>query len=201
MKKTNFKFIIILLLICLLILLNTKSYATNINDLPDLPDEVKDYEYFFICEITNSGKYKLLYSHKPFTYEEKCTAFYKGYGVDCIYFGIWDYYKYDSSSSSKTWEYVNNESDLHISGFLKYNEGQHWYTMIYTNHDILNKKDGSVVFQKTPQNMVTIPAIQQVEEIPQQVGEILKMTIPVGLIVLSIGLLIYLTRLVILRMT
>lgn len=86
----------------------------------------------------------------------------------------------------------------------------------YTNHSIFANNNiynlsNEVVFQapphqveeqETPQQIqqVTIPAIQQVEEIPQGMTQVLQVIIPIGLIVLSIGLVIYLMRLVIYRM-
>lgn len=71
-------------------------------------------------------------------------------------------------------------------------------TNVYDNNNEL-------VFQAPPQVVeegiqVTIPAIQQVEEIPQGMTQVLQVIIPIGLIVLSIGLVIYLMRLVIYRM-
>ena len=82
----------------------------------------------------------------------------------------------------------------------------------YSSHDILNDNN-EVVFQAPPHQteegnnqetlptqQVTIPAIQQVEEIPQGMTQVLQVIIPIGLIVLSIGLVIYLMRLVIYRM-
>ena len=61
--------------------------------------------------------------------------------------------------------------------------------------------ESEVVFQGAPVTVeqVTIPKIQQVEEIPQMMGQVMKILIPIGLIVFSIGLVIYLTRLVISR--
>lgn len=69
------------------------------------------------------------------------------------------------------------------------------------NHDILDENN-NVVFQAPPQQVeaVTIPAIQQVGEIPQGMNQVLQVIIPIGLIVLSIGLVVYLMRLVIYRM-
>ena len=69
--------------------------------------------------------------------------------------------------------------------------------VLYTNFNIYCNDE--VVFQGAPLTQVTIPAIQQVEEIPQVMEQVLKILIPIGLIVLSIGLVIYLTRLVISR--
>ncbi len=76
--------------------------------------------------------------------------------------------------------------------------------LVYSNYTIYNDaSDSKVVFQGAPQEVeqITIPAITQAEEIPQVMSKVLTMIIPIGLIVFSSGLLIYLVRLVILRMT
>lgn len=70
--------------------------------------------------------------------------------------------------------------------------------ILSANFNLCNSS-GDVVFQGAPVNQVTIPAIQQVEEIPQVMEQVMKILIPIGLIVFSIGLVIYLTRLVISR--
>lgn len=87
-------------------------------------------------------------------------------------------------------------------------KGQHSYCnmillSIYSSDiDIYSINSGEIFFQGAPQivEQVTIPAIQQVEEIPQAMSEVLRILIPVGLIVLSIGLVIFLMRLVISRL-
>lgn len=69
-----------------------------------------------------------------------------------------------------------------------------------SSYDIYTDSSKSeLVFQMPQVNKVTIPAIQQVEEIPQVMGQVMRILIPIGLIVFSIGLVIYLTRLVISR--
>ena len=60
-----------------------------------------------------------------------------------------------------------------------------------------------MVFQGASQEElagVTIPAIQSAEEIPQAIIKAMKVVIPVGLVILGIGLVIYLIKSVILRM-
>lgn len=62
--------------------------------------------------------------------------------------------------------------------------------------------DNELVFQEASLELagVTIPAIQSSEEIPQAIIKTMKVVIPVGLVILGIGLVIYLTKSVILRM-
>lgn len=74
---------------------------------------------------------------------------------------------------------------------------------IYNRGEFSGVPEYELVFQRTPVTVgkVTIPEITQVEEIPQVMNKVLEMIIPIGLIVFFVGLLIYLVRLVILRMT
>ena len=67
----------------------------------------------------------------------------------------------------------------------------------YSSVDVFNY-DGDVVFHPAP-TPVTIPTIQQVEEIPQVMEQVMTILIPVGLIIFSIGLVIFLTRFLISR--
>ena len=114
----------------------------------------------------------------------------------------------DFSSCVVDWE---NTSNLYT---------QRYSTTIYSPYTIsanttVYNLSNQVVFQAPPQQVeeqetpqptpqpiqrVTIPAIQQVEEIPQGMSQVLQVIIPIGLIVLSIGLVVYLMRLVIYRM-
>lgn len=74
---------------------------------------------------------------------------------------------------------------------------------LISNRSVYSYDGSTVFFQGAPPKVeqVTIPAITQVEEIPQAMEEVLKILIPVGLIVFGIGLVIFLMRLVISRVT
>lgn len=72
-----------------------------------------------------------------------------------------------------------------------------------SSNNVYNYLDESkVVFQGARQELagVTIPAIQSAEEIPQAIIKTMKVVIPVGLVILGIGLVIYLIKSAILRM-
>ena len=113
-------------------------------------------------------------------------------------------YYYDFSDKIVDWV---STTGLHSDGM---SSGTYTNHSIFANNNIYNLSN-EVVFQAPPQQVeeqetpqqiqqVTIPTIQQVEEIPQGMSQVLQMIIPIGLIVLSIGLVVYLTRLVIYRM-
>ena len=72
----------------------------------------------------------------------------------------------------------------------------------YASYDIVDKSSGEVVFQGAPQvvEQVTIPALEEVEQIPQAMTQTLQVVIPVGLVVFGIGLVIFLVRYLILRL-
>lgn len=66
---------------------------------------------------------------------------------------------------------------------------------VYNNGttDVLISKKKFPVVEVIPETVV-IPAVETVEQIPMAMTETLTMIIPVGLVVLSVVLLIYLTR-------
>lgn len=96
--------------------------------------------------------------------------------------------------STKTFDNLNVPSTC---GYLESMPLDENY-IIYSNYDVYTSS-GKLLFQGAPVNQVKIPAIQQVEEIPQVMEQVLQILIPIGLIVFSVGLVIYLTRLVISR--
>ena len=99
-----------------------------------------------------------------------------------------------SEISTIDFDSISDENFSCIFGGTALSEG----SIIYSNFDVYDVED-HLVFQAPQVNKVVIPAIQQVEEIPQAMGQMMRILIPVGLIVFSIGLVIYLTRLVISR--
>lgn len=91
-------------------------------------------------------------------------------------------------------------NDLNISqtSFLTFT-GFDLGAFIYSNTDIKDVDD-NMVFQAPVPAMVTIPGLETVKEVPQAMSQVMRVLIPIGLIVFLSGLLIYLVRLVILRM-
>ena len=94
------------------------------------------------------------------------------------------------SKNGKRWTEVvkgSNSSGVELVSDKSY----YCSTPVYDYDDL-----STVVFRKAPQTVeqVKIPAIQQAEEIPQAMAEVLKILIPVGLVIFGIGLVIYLIR-------
>lgn len=162
--------------------------------VPELPEEVYQYKYYFISH--ENSNYRVYYSNQPFVYLEKCLGF-TTYGVDCLTCNrTVSYYQYNNSL--KKWENVSNRTGLHVSGFLKPTKN-YWYSMVYTNADICDSS-GKVFFQRAPLVGVVVPAVEKVEQIPATIMKTMKIIIPVSLIVLSVVLLISLTKLAFSRM-
>ena len=120
-------------------------------------------------------------------------------------------------TSSDSFSYVNNNrlyfSDLPVYTSTAFNNG-HWntpysfdgsydhgasFTYFYSVNNIYTDSSKSTVFFQTPPRVV-VPEIAEVRQIPVAMVKVLKVILPVGLIVLAIGLLIYLTRRVIFLM-
>lgn len=96
-------------------------------------------------------------------------------------------------TTSKMKEWFNNSHSLSTgltTGIFVNN-----YEVCYANYDVHDIYTGNLLFQGAPAvEQVIIPEIQSVEEIPQAMGEVLKILIPIGLIIFGIGLLIYLVQ-------
>ena len=198
----NFKnkiFIILFLFIILTITLfsnvfASSSYVFSDGETYDFPDFTLDDNCNYILYI-NSGTntfHVLMYS-KEYTLK----------GVKDSTGDIW-LYLYDVNGNRVP------SSSMFLHGLIFSNNGNlstdTTYNSVFVNDEIvyytnvpIYTTDGDLVFQVAPPQKVTIPAIQQVMEIPQVMEQVLKILIPIGLIVFSIGLVIYLTRLVISR--
>lgn len=94
-----------------------------------------------------------------------------------------------------------NISNLVLKDYSSTTKWNYAKDIKYSSFDIMNS-NGTIFFQKTPLLQgVQVVGVTQVEEIPKAITEVLKMIIPIGLVVLSIFLVIFLVRLVILRAT
>ena len=125
-----------------------------------------------------------------------------------------DYKNCNSSIDELYVYYLNKLNDCSLSDFSLLNSRQTYckethdtsdnnsmYTVYYYGNSDIYDIDGNLVFQAPQVNRVVIPAIQQTKEIPQAMGQVMRILIPIGLIVFSIGFVIFLTRLIISRLT
>lgn len=177
------------------------SDGNNYN-LPDFSEYVKGKDYCIVYgKNSNIGTRFVLLPYDSSKYQVRFSELdvdkysLQLYPIDSD-FDYFDRIKFDfyyiSDVSSPYW---NLTSTSDSSGFY-FSGGIYG---VYTTKDLLDLEN-NILFSKAPLQ-VKIPAIQQVEEIPQVMEQVMKILIPVGLIVFGIGLVIYLTRLVISRLT
>lgn len=136
------------------------SYNETIYSFPDLPEDVSK-ENFNLIMYDGTVYYLYSLTDRPY-YDKKCTSFYDEYKTDCIHIGVISHrYEYAPDASS-VWKKVGVGRDLHLSGILEPSQG-YWYSLIYTNFDILDRSTQEVVF---PSPALTL-------------GEVLERTNPV----------------------
>ncbi len=144
----------------------------------------------YIMFVGSNDAFDINSSHSGFISSSPCYYYY------------YDIYNSTTLDTFKTNINTFSLSDLNSNtGFSSSSLGDDGGCIVsYSNFDLYDEND-NLVFQAPQVNKVVIPAIQQVEEIPQAMGQMMRILIPIGLIVFSIGLVIYLTRLVISRLT
>ena len=203
-------FIILSLFIILVAFISSSCFASfdftyndtsySVDDFNNLLSENNDNNTdFVLLSITNGSPFAFPCDYILFTYSG--NLYYKfGYlyvlDNDFSALECGNYYYHINKNNGFNWE-------LYGVGWDTYHNSDCQWSIVYSTSDVYSYDDKStVVFQAPPQQVeaVTIPAIQQVEEIPQGMTQVLQVIIPIGLIVLSIGLVIYLMRLVIYRM-
>ena len=169
-----------------------------------LNDEISNFKYIATVQVNNYVC--ILCSEKPFVFYVDGTD---GGGNKIWRIGFPDtddrfYYKL------VWWTDVSKIPSYTLSDFTEtkvstsiFSIPQNWTEENHASSSFdLKDTDGNVVFQGASLELagVTIPAIQSAEEIPQAIIKTMKVVIPVGLVILGIGLVIYLTKSVILRM-
>ena len=204
----KYKFLVILIIFILCsFLLCTSCFAyfsfnvgSNVYNLPDIvvDDERPLYVIYYRSSLwlLSSEPVYCLTMYK--NVKDVCFDFSSNNNVFSVLkndYGIKTYYCKVSNPDSWKLAYTDsNKNDSYSYSSLN--------DILYSTNSIYRYGTDEVVFPAAPQKVeqVTIPKIQQVEEIPQAMEEVMKILIPVGLIIFGIGLLIYLMRLVIFRM-
>lgn len=195
----NFKnkiFITFLIFFAFILFFNiNNSFAvvsTDSSNANILLDKVENYFnnnnltlYHYI--ITNNG---FVYA---FTMEDfqLCVNTYNGNTyVYCIYFYCFEF--------DEDYNYTFPLGEKEIKQFCDYIPAS---TVIYSTKDIYWYNDNTLFFPLTPVPLKTlgveIPALETAEQIPQAIATTLKILIPIGLVVLGIGLTIFLIKRVI----
>lgn len=148
----------------------------------ELPDVAEEYAIYFdlpyIISNYSAGIFEI-----RFLADENSYFYLNKYGV--AWFGT----VHQFTCKNGSWDYrFNNERISGVSGVNTY---------CYFNADVYNDVDKTdYFFLKPPQKVegITIPALETAEQIPEAIAKTMKILIPVGLIVLSIGLVIYLIK-------
>lgn len=193
MKSNKILFIILfIVLFCFCFSINSFASITlpvdGVNkDFPDVPLEARYYTIF-----SYKGNYYLCY-----TLDADCSRIQL---AKSNMGGLRVTFLDKSGNCLQEFRYrLENDSwnfyDSGTNGFI----GNSWSDPVvyYSKLDIYGL-DGTIFFQKTPL-AYQIPAITEVNQVPEVIVGILKVIIPVGLIVLSVGFLIYLIKSVISR--
>ena len=189
----NKLFIILLIFFIIILGITSNCFASDTIYLPEISSIVSEAKSYIITRSTSSGNTWLSTYSSSVTYVETESYYYVASGSTIN--------SYKLSTDGLTWEFDSTETVSNTNH--SFGSWEVLYVGNISNSDsIPNMTTSEVVFQAPPQQVeaVTIPAIQQVGEIPQGMNQVLQVIIPIGLIVLSIGLVVYLTRLVIYRM-
>jgi len=139
-------------------------------------EKVFNYNCYFLKEDFTVSKYGIL---------EECNHLYFNQAVNLNVYTV----SADGSDCIKDYNNVTEEE------FICINPYDHSYssTYIYTDNTY------TTLFFPLPVTEVTIPSLEAVEQIPGIMTTILKITLPIGLIVLGIGLVILVVKSVICR--
>ena len=180
------------------VFINNNVFAYSIptaDDLYNLPDEDFLNAIYNHTHYNNGSNAVFVYNNIVF-FVSGHNGFYVGDNAG-VYYSIWlknggTIYKYTYSNGTLT-----SASHSYDNLTVQANGGT-----IYSNTDIYYENSSELFFLITPMpeipetipETVEIPAVETVEQIPTAMVETMKMIIPVGLVVLSVVLLIYLTR-------
>ena len=190
MKLQNKILFILFLFLFVLLFFNINNVFAAISfthngeqvDLRDLPSDVNISYGYVVGSFTNATSdttddyYRILILSNSDSYFYLIGGQYYVSGSASMY-----------SYKNNNWSFDKNTTDYIINGHLRY---------VYSTVNVYSDIDKTEVFFR-PVLEVVIPALETAEQIPQVIVKTLKFLIPVGLIVLAIGLTIYLIKRVI----
>lgn len=205
--------IIILVFFILYFLINSNVFAisTSAGEYTNFPSPITEENYEIV--LVNHGSWTsndhwiafpkaqgfLYMSGNTLSYYNNTTNSVKIYYGDAIKNSI-TIYRNPSVAPNNSVSWAELGVDSAEEGNYDTDQKRH---IIYTNSVVYTSIEGyekkEIFFPVTPPLEVQITEITQVEEIPKMITEVLKLIIPIGLVVLSVVLTIYLVRLVILR--
>lgn len=189
MKLNKKIFYIFIFFLLILFFLNVNSNAANISSngiVYKIPDDIKN---FIIADFYDTNCIVLIFSENlDSTWQ--ITQLNSTYNTTSII---------NSSGSFKIIRIEKGQTDFNSGSVELWNRNITVYqNIIYSSKDIYNI-NGSDVFFQVPVQGVVVPALGEAKELPKAIVETLKIIIPVGLVILGIGFVIYLIKSVILR--
>jgi len=191
MKFKSKIFLTLLIFIVFLININCVygfSISHNGNTY-DLPSFSRTAGYPYLCVVLTNGSFQLYESTVPIEVKD-------GSGntkVLTVMEGTANVYKCNSDNTS--WDFLLSFSNSGGDYSKGVNIGTSNAGMIIdANHDIKYINSDNVFFQSPVTDNTVIPALETAEEVPKAMIQTLTIMIPIGLIVLGIGLTIYLIK-------
>lgn len=199
----NKRNIIILLVFLILFSFVGNCFATT--DSPDYYFVISDSRTIIINNIPTTSKHFIVqywdyngwyciteYVGSDFAYYKQSGKYiyaYNSEGVAITNSSYYNTYKSNNQNANCTFTVTNGKNSAD-NNYITYFGG---------STDTIYLEDDTIFFQVAPPLEVQLVEITQVEEIPKAIAEVLEMIIPIGLVVLSVVLIIYLVQLVISR--
>ena len=178
----------------------------------DILNALEDIEYYNSTDYYYYLRYSANKTYVNFIEKSQCTDFYAYFGFDfrnsdnlyvsAIYYGSstpFTEITYLYNSGSKSFEFLASPNNI-TSTYVYIDPYDINSIYFNSNFNVYTDNTLSTIFFQSPVTEiqgVTIPALETAEQIPQAIATTLKILIPVGLIVLSSGLVVYLIKRVI----
>lgn len=205
----KFRYLLLILFSTLIFLFinntNVQAYTYEGYEFPEMPEDFNNFEYKVIYYDDLNKVYNLLLSDHPFLYDNSCITN-EEYACFLITYNHYKRYKWSPSSTENIGWYIYADNSnsrlsyLHIvlDGIRNPLLGV-GFQIVYSSHTIyhgIDDQEGESFFYLTPlMNSTNMQFFVGVT-----ICQMIMPMIPVSLILLSILLVIFLVRLVILRM-
>lgn len=211
MKFNKFFILFLLILVFLFILLTSKVFASDVPDIViEKARELNRYHSndVIVLKDINSGDYYIPYCDNLDSPNWRYTHYNNIFAFICPGYHALECYKYSNNIFTK----LNIRKDcnsINANCFIQDNFNNIKLVPIFADNPIVyynvEGHENYSTFFPNPvqevQEVVAIPVLEKVEELPQAMITTLKMILPAGLVVFGILLLVYIIRLLILRVT
>lgn len=200
MIKNKIFIVFFILIILLFFIFSGCSFASisyEGKSFPSFPEDFQNAKYKFICYYRTTGTYNLFFWNNGDAYfdTEEILSSYNDTNFLYIPSG-YSRFEYNPESDSYNWKIIsqNSNNDFNFYCWTDYYVGDTYLPkdMIYSNFDIYLKNSDELFFHKTP--LLNFTNMQRTlgGNLYQTVHKTVITLVPVGLIILSTVLLIYL---------